>query len=295
MNNYSLDICSCCGGNRIFIRTSRDHLSLEVFNLSRCEKCLSIFVSDPPKDLEPYYQNISGNTMRSSPGSLIKFARNYLFKLELRSLNPYLRNDSRILDLGSGDGSLSRFLSKRFFTLSCDMYDPKHWKLSTPYLQLRSDGKLPTKSELMGTDIVIMRHVLEHVKDPKVIMSDLYSAGFKNLVVVVPNYDTFWQRFFKDDWYYWDPPRHLTHFTLQGIESLGKQTGWTIRNVQKHGIDEVIVSWYRRIYQTKPRNSSKYRPGGILSALSSVLMYFLGNGVFVVILESENGKLNLGA
>lgn len=295
MAKHSFDLCSCCGGNKIFIRTSRDHLSLEVFKLSRCEKCLSIFVSNPPKNLEPYYQNISGNTMRSSPGLLIKFARNYLFKLELRKLKPYLQNDSRFLDLGSGDGSLSRFLSKKFFTLSCDMYDPEHWKLATPYLQLKSDGKLPSKHELMGTDIVVMRHVLEHVKEPKVIMDDLNSAGFKQLVVIVPNYDTFWQRFFKDDWYYWDPPRHLTHFTLNGIKSLGEQTGWTIKHVQKHGIDEVFVSWYRRIYQSKQKKSSKFRPGGILSALSSVAMYFLGNGVFVIILESENRKPHLEA
>ena len=293
--NLATNLCICCGAKKSFFRTSMDHISGEVFKLERCEKCLTIFVANPPRNLEPYYQNISGNTMRSAPGLLMKFARNFLFRLELRKLNTYVSSDSRILDLGSGDGSLSRFLSKKYFTLSCDIYDPVQWKLSTPYLQLKTEGRFPSKDELMGTDIVVMRHVLEHVKDPRATMTEIHTAGYKQLVVIVPNYDTIWQKLFKDDWYYWDPPRHLTHFTLQGIAALGEQTGWSIRHIQKHGIDEIFVSWYRRINQTKPNKSWKYRPGGILSALSSILMYFFSNGVLVIILESENRKLSLGA
>src|SRR5262249_57559077 len=59
---------------------------------------------------------------------------------------------------------------------------------------------------------VILRHVLEHVRDPYSCLTSLRRQGARQLYIVVPNVSSLERRLLGPCLYLWDPPRHLWHF-----------------------------------------------------------------------------------
>lgn len=79
-------------------------------------------------------------------------------------------------------------------------------------------------------DIICLWHVLEHVEQPKTLLSEARRV-LKNdgkLLLSVPNFSSPEARFGKPNWFHLDVPRHITHFTEHGLQSTLDATGWEI-------------------------------------------------------------------
>jgi SAM-dependent methyltransferase len=85
-----------------------------------------------------------------------------------------------------------------------------------------------------GLDAAVAWHVLEHVDDPAGAMTQIRSwlrpGGL--LLVGVPNLHSLQARIAGDDWLAFDAPRHRTHFTAGGIQTLLQRTGFTVERVR---------------------------------------------------------------
>jgi SAM-dependent methyltransferase len=80
---------------------------------------------------------------------------------------------------------------------------------------------------------IVCSQVLEHVRDPGVVLERLVPSLRPDGVVyvVVPNADSFWRRVFRADWVHWHVPFHLRHFTRSSLELLLAQAGLEIRRL----------------------------------------------------------------
>ena len=121
-----------------------------------------------------------------------------------------------MLDFGCGDG---------FFTLqlrhhpqcstitACDFHDSPPF-----YLRSRDDIRYCSFEEHHqtggGYDLIICRHVLEHLIDPAQWIKELQKALIPGgiLVVEVPNFGSVWRKIFGRYYYGLYLPRHLFHF-----------------------------------------------------------------------------------
>jgi len=69
-------------------------------------------------------------------------------------------------------------------------------------------------------DIIVIWHVLEHITELGILLEELprhlNPGGL--LVISVPNYSSWQSRFFKQNWFHLDIPRHVTHFEQQWLE-----------------------------------------------------------------------------
>ncbi|RDI76261.1 Methyltransferase domain-containing protein [Gaiella occulta] len=77
-------------------------------------------------------------------------------------------------------------------------------------------------------DVVVMRMVLEHVRDPRRTLSELrrvLKPGGR-LLLSVPNAGSLEARLFGSAWYGWDLPRHLSHFTPASLAALLSEAGF---------------------------------------------------------------------
>lgn len=76
-------------------------------------------------------------------------------------------------------------------------------------------------------DVVAMRMVLEHVRDPRRTLAEarriLRPGGL--LLVSVPNAGSLEARLFGRHWFAWDLPRHLSHFTAESLGGLLGEAG----------------------------------------------------------------------
>ena len=75
------------------------------------------------------------------------------------------------------------------------------------------------KSISSNFDIITLWHVLEHLQDPKKIFNlveeKLTNKGY--IVIEVPNFNSLQHKINKNNWLHLDCPRHVTHFTREGL------------------------------------------------------------------------------
>ena len=76
-------------------------------------------------------------------------------------------------------------------------------------------------------DLVTVRHVIEHIPDPRSFMAELVRilrAGGR-LVIETPNSEALGRQWFNTYWYANDVPRHLLLFSPANLERLGASYG----------------------------------------------------------------------
>lgn len=80
-----------------------------------------------------------------------------------------------------------------------------------------------------SADVVTMRMVLEHVRDPRATLSEVHrilKPGGR-LLLSVPNAGSLETRAFGPHWRGWELPRHLSHFTPRTLRALLEEMGFT--------------------------------------------------------------------
>lgn len=272
-----------------------DHESGETFDLLKCVDCGLIWVSNPPPSerLWEYYGAVMGQSMHREPGPVFRRLRRIRIRHDVKGLVADLDSDARIIDFGTGDGSLANeLLSMGFRVAARDTYSAESWKRARiEYLQI--DVAQPSPSELMVegkiADAIVMRHVLEHTPDPRRLLETMRNAGVKRVLVIVPNAQSRFAAMLGPDWYYWDPPRHLFHFGPQSLSRLVESCSSRLERLEVYGIDELVSSQNRRLRnKVLPRREHSRlqrfllkitHPTGILAGLSSGLSGFVSKGV----------------
>ncbi|MBL8960563.1 MAG: class I SAM-dependent methyltransferase [Gemmatimonadetes bacterium] len=225
--------------------------------LCRCEACSLVQLSPVPSDdeLGRYYARDyrSGGRYGGNAADLANFPRDNLFffnrgeavaDLLVKHLGD--RSPSRILDVGAGFGHILHRLGERFPGAALHAHE-----LSEPCVaHLRGigvavhDGALAEVVSKAGPfDIVVLSHVLEHLRDPvgvlRLLGGNLSAGGL--LSVEVPHVPA-------DTLLSWDDspwaPRHdephLTFFGAPELRSLLERSGFDIRFLETAG-----PSWRR--------------------------------------------------
>lgn len=82
----------------------------------------------------------------------------------------------------------------------------------------------------------VMRHVIEHLRDPAVVLDRLHAAiePGGHLYLGTPDARALAARVFGRYWHGWDPPRHLHIFTANALRQL----------VRDHGFEPVQERWF---------------------------------------------------
>jgi len=223
----------------------------ETFQYVECPACGSIQITDIPADLGRYYPRAYrhmvarprglGRFLRRQRGAYVRGARwnlvgaamtwatrpdwvNWLTRLDART-------DSRILDVGYGDGVL-------LLTLSTAGY--KNLTGVDPFADPIND--LPNVRTIAGTigdvtgsyDIVMLHHSLEHVLDPAATLRQLRHVLTENgrALLRMPVAGSYGWRTYREHWLGLEPPRHIAIPSIQGMRRLAERTGFEIEAIE---------------------------------------------------------------
>ena len=304
MSNYPSRNCPVCdGAESRSLGPLRDHLSHEAFDLHECVGCGHWYLKDPPppERMAGYYRNYAGEVMRGRPSGFFLALQRWRLTRDLAELRAMLRPGARVLDFGTGDGALCECLVHLGYQAKgLDYYPASDWPLTQiPYESVDlnrhalpepifrfPDGRLP--------DAVVIRHVLEHLHAPKNVLKTLNGLGIPHVLVVVPNVGSRLRRLCGTNWAYWDPPRHLSHFSFSALEALAGQAGYKVTVKRTYGIDEVFFSLFRLGLLRRPGPASAIppwvrwcNPKGFLAAVSSSIAAAFGNTVCLCLLEQD--------
>jgi ubiquinone/menaquinone biosynthesis C-methylase UbiE len=316
------DPCSSCGRNyfnRLFPALDFDSGKVS-FGLIECDFCHLVRTNPIPTDAElekyyslPYYG--SGTDKFIGLAEMLTFCSNYF---RSRSILSHLRGGKKslantpinILDIGCGRGHLLKFLKRKGY----DCYGieradfPKDTEIENIHMYKQEIEDIGFSENFF--DAILIWHVLEHAGDPISMIREtarvLRPGGL--LTIAVPNFGSFQARFFREDWFHLDLPRHIHHFTPAILLRILDENGFSSIDQHTFSFEQnpfgFIQSFFNKTISSKTPNrfysllKKTGRPSSAISLLiwsllslllfpSALLEYFvsgiLGKGATLIV------------
>jgi len=207
-----------------------DRYSGEKFTVCYCPSCRIAWTAVPEDfDVLSYYPSLyygeKGQRFSLPLESFIRFFR----KGRARLIQGRTGTKGSILDIGCGRGVMLNELKRKGWEVT-----GVEWSEDAVKAGELPEGAVHISRDLRSLrlktgeyDAVSLWHVMEHLKDPRETLKEirrvLRPGG--RLFVEVPNFDS-WQRAVdRDNWIYWEVPRHLYHFSFPGLNKMMKEEG----------------------------------------------------------------------
>lgn len=257
--------------NQKVLLTCKDHLVTgEEFDLVKMQDSEILKTEPVPENLAKYYESkeyISHtDSSKNLQDKIYHWVKNFMLLQKLKWINEF-REPGNILDIGAGTGD---FLETAKL---------KNWKVSgvepNSFAREKAVEKgIDLKSKLSEIsssdfDVITMWHVLEHVEDPQEYILHLDKLLNENgiLVVAVPNYKSYDAVHYKNFWAAYDVPRHLWHFSQNGIKQLFSKNGFELIKTKPLVFDSFYVSLLSEKHKTGSSNFIKAFITGLFSNL----------------------------
>jgi SAM-dependent methyltransferase len=235
--------CPICGGSDATLLFSRppDHDPAgRVFSVLRCSGCGVERLDPLPTEEEldaaygaAYYERHSPDT--GTAGRLRRLA----WDVEIRPLKRHLRPGVRVLEVGCGTGELLSLLRRRY---GADVQGIE--RSEAAIAACRAKG-VPVHAGALedapiddaGVDVMIMRHVLEHVTSPRDLLATARRllAPRGALLLTVPVTGGWDQRLFGELWDGYRVPEHIVHFPPRSVDALLRDAGFTVA-MRRHSV-----------------------------------------------------------
>jgi 2-polyprenyl-3-methyl-5-hydroxy-6-metoxy-1,4-benzoquinol methylase len=229
----SLDQCPHC--SNLAIEKLMDAIDYEgdsgQYSVCRCSYCETLFCNPQvvTDDIPNLYeardtQDFNPSVNRSS---LIYRLRTLHAKSQIKGLlsRACKPNSFDAMDFGCGDGMFSLALAKasgcRHLT-AVDFHPEAPETLRNSGVGYVSVADLSAGMFASSFDIIICRHIVEHVSFPEQFISKMstYLKPGGYLFVEVPNYESLWRRVFGKYWSILYVPRHLYWFTERNMRTI---------------------------------------------------------------------------
>ena len=134
--------------------------------------------------------------------------------------NPKGDEDNRILDVGCGNGYYIEYMQNMGWSadgveIDVESYNNSRKRGLSVYLGDLSCLELEKDSY----DIITVRHVIEHIKDPKLFLNECYSLlkSGGRVYITTPNSQSYCSSKYHDDWLGLDVSRHENIFSVDGL------------------------------------------------------------------------------
>jgi SAM-dependent methyltransferase len=225
----SLTVCPACGGPLASwreVRSSEPELADVRYTLRRCADCGSAVTDGPAGDLH------DSGAFRAGTPRLHALARPLLARFDAQRLDLLGRiagPGARVLDAGAGQG---RFVAAaRRAGYDIQGLEPSRRGIergAAQGVQLLPAAIEEAEIKPGSLDAVSLWHVLEHLERPETALARIadWLAPGGGLLLGVPNLGSWQSHLGAARWFHLDVPRHRTHFTVAGVTSLLRRTGF---------------------------------------------------------------------
>ncbi len=246
--NPSVDRCTLCSSpdvHRLF--TVEDG-----FSVAECRGCAAVVTVPLVDDAEigsyypQEYYGRGGKRFNPVFESLIRWFR----ARRARAIERFVPH-GRILDVGCGRGLLPALMRERGWDahgLEVSATAAHHARdvLGIPVFvgDLLSSPYPPA-----SFDVVVIYHVLEHMRDPIAALKRAHEilrpGGL--LVVAVPNFESLQARVTNRHWFHLDVPRHYHHFRLSWLSRLLGERGFSVAKVSHFSLEQNPYGWIQSL------------------------------------------------
>ena len=237
----------------------KDHfLSHEEFELIETET-KGVFKTAPiPSNISKYYESEDYISHHQDTGSLkekvYKFLQSFNLQYKKTILIDRIKKDSKVLDYGCGAGEFVKYIENDFETFGFEPnLDARNAAISkTSKAKIIDDLN---SIENQSLDAITLWHVFEHIENQKEMLDIFYSKLKEKglLIIAVPNPTSYDAKHYKEFWAAYDVPRHVYHFSKNGMENLiSKNPDWKLRKIKPLLLDSFYISMLSEKYKKSP-------------------------------------------
>jgi len=256
--------CYLCKGNTKILYNF-DTAKMGEYMLLKCINCHFLRISPTPdqKIIDDLYTNksmpekqLDNEVFSSSFLTLIK--KNILIKPLINRLYKIIgKTDSpKLLDIGCSTGwitSLSKESGFEVTGLEANSYVANYGRKK--YAIKIIEGFIEDLNTDEKFDAVTMFHVLEHIADPRKMLSQVHGLLDERgkLLVVIPNAGSLGVNIFKRS-YNWNISHHISFFSPDTIQDILKQSGFRILKIVHLTSPPLMLYSYNRYMRNRRRD-----------------------------------------
>ena len=257
----------------------RDHLVTgERFEIATCDGC-GLGMTEPQPDLEVigrYYESADylpmTNVGRGPVARVYRAVRRVTVRLRLGIVaRSAPRVGGRLLDVGCGTGEfLAHARGAGWRVVGVEPSARAAEQAARHGIPVRRTTDLELHDEL-PFDAITMWHALEHMHEPGIQLeraARLLAPG-GCLVVAVPNHDCVDAEAYAADWYAWDVPRHLWHFTPATLGQLLARHGFAVEGLHALPFDPFYIALLSELRGRRKHNVVRAAVVAVRSAIAA--------------------------
>lgn len=256
--------CNLCGNEDVsFFAKKRG------YDLFKCNNCKLLFVHPIPVWIGVYddsYFSGAGKGFGYVDYDVDKEPMIPTFNKYLDILEDFGVREGKLLDIGAATGFFMNIAKKRGFEVTgVELSNFAAEKGRNAGLNVISGDLLSQKFPSDSFDVITMFDVIEHVPNPKEIMTEVYRILKKGGYVLVntPDSESLWARVLGEHWQLIVPPEHINYFSPKNFGNYLEQNGFKVLVNSKIGkkftLQYVIKTLYKwtslRIFLTKANSS----------------------------------------
>jgi 2-polyprenyl-3-methyl-5-hydroxy-6-metoxy-1,4-benzoquinol methylase len=228
-----------------------------VYNFDKCNDCGLIFLNPrvPEKELGQFYTSAYlPYRVEEAWGKYASFVKKDQLSIDQSRVKRIKKHhtitpQSRILDIGCGKptflASLRRQTSAELIGIDFSDQGWKHEQEIYGGIDLRIGEVADLRGE-KPVDVITMWHYLEHDYQPQQHLRQLLDIAHPQtqLIVEVPNFNSYTQRRFGQFWAGYHTPRHTALYAPNNMTLLMKNSGWEVHQVLNYGtLDPYTLHW----------------------------------------------------
>lgn len=272
-------VCQATTINNVFDCVD-DTVSKELFTVVHCNTCQNRFTNNVPSQdtIGKYYKSDAYVSHSESSASFINWVylrvRNFTLLSKKKLIESFTQPNQRtLLDVGAGTGAFASYMQAANWAVTGLEPDADAIAVAQKNNQISLQPIANLFTLPHGSyDIITMWHVMEHVHQLHDYMAQLAKllAPQGKLIIAVPNYTSKDAEIYGKDWAAYDVPRHLYHFSPQGMNYFAEKHGLRVKTIKPMWFDAVYVSMLSEKIKTGKPSLIKGLINGIRSNLQTL-------------------------
>lgn len=277
MNNNYNHTCPICNNKTApFMSDLKDYYIMkddsESFSLNQCKSCMVKFTLPflANDDLSKYYPKTYEAFVEKKP--IMSRLLTLKYYADIRNIKSSLSKQPKectLYEVGAGRGEFLMNAEKMGFKVAGSEPSDDGIKLAKSVYHIYLEKEYLDNLVFDSTyDVVVARHVIEHINEPHRCLKNIYEHALKRsgvLYIKMPRFDTWEFKIFgKFTWM--DIPRHRTHFDKAGMRKLLEGIGFQEINIKSEVVPTGVIRSLEFI--------SSYGAGGLKKYLSKIFSSF---------------------
>ena len=270
-------------------------VSHETFKLVQCDECCFVFTNPRPtkEEINKYYLSEDYISHSNNTKGFFNFVyqkvRKYAIRRKISLIDKLKVRNKTALDYGCGTGQFLNALKVRSWDVTGiePSVEVRKDATSTYNLNIYDPSYLvELKNEQFG--LITLWHVLEHVHNLNSTFSHfnriLNAKG--NLIIAVPNRESWDAKYYSEFWAAYDVPRHLYHFSIKNIKQLAFANNFHVKKIIPMPFDPFYISLLSEKYKSPKTNYFHALLSGIKTSIWG-MKDIKNNSSLIYILEKK--------